>query len=127
LKLDDLLKTAISRVETVHVVRTALNPLLWLDGIALTLALAAAIWITDPLLRDAFFVLAALGVLATIIAYFVLLFRDPDRLQSEEYRLRQSALQLLIAKGGDEKIVDAATQIARVENLLGGFGDGEEK
>ena len=127
MKLDDLLKTAISRVETVHVVRTALNPLLWLDGIALTLALAAAIWITDPLLRDAFFVLAALGVLATIIAYFVLLFRDPDRLQSEEYRLRQSALQLLIAKGGDEKIVDAATQIARVENLLGGFGDGEEK
>jgi hypothetical protein len=78
-------------------------------------------------MRIALFVVAFLPVIFTIAAYFMYMFRDPDRLQSEEYRLRQSALQLLVAKDSSAKVVDAATQIARIENFLGGFGDGEEK
>ena len=48
-------------------------------------------------------------------------------LESEEYRLRQSAIRLLIDKGGNEKVVDAATQIARIENLFGGVDEGDQK
>jgi ABC-type bacteriocin/lantibiotic exporter with double-glycine peptidase domain len=127
LKLDDLVRAATSRVETVRVVRTAINPLLWLVGLVTPLALVGAVLIGDLWMRIALLVLAFLPVIFTIAAYFMYMFRDPDRLQSEEYRLRQSALQLLVAKDSGAKVVDAATQIARIENLLGGFGDGEEK
>ncbi|MGO9744264.1 MAG: hypothetical protein ACLPN5_22630 [Roseiarcus sp.] len=108
-------------------VRTAVNPLLWLVGLVTPLAVAGATVTSDLWMRVALLTLAFLPVLFTILAYFVYMFRDPDRLQSEEYRLRQSALQLLVTKDSSAKVVDAATQIARVEKLFGGFGEGEEK
>ena len=61
------------------------------------------------------------------MAYFVLVYRDPDRLQSEEYRLRQRALQMLYRKGASAEIVDAAKEIVRTENLPGGFDDGDKQ
>ena len=127
MKLEDLLKASTARVETVRVVRTAVNPLLWLVGLVTPLSLGAAALIGESWMAVALFVLACLPVIFTIAAYFWYMFRDPDRLQSEEYRLRQVALQLLIAKNSDAKIVDTEKQLARIEDLLGGFGDGEAK
>jgi hypothetical protein len=43
------------------------------------------------------------------------MFRDPDRLQSEEYRVRQQALRYLYKKGSNTEIVDIANQVARIE------------
>jgi membrane protein YdbS with pleckstrin-like domain len=125
-RLDDLIKAATSRVETVRVVRTAINPLLWLVGIVTPASLVLAVAVGETWIRAALFSLGALPVVVTIAAYFVLMFRGPDRLQSEEYRFRQRALQMLYRKGTSAEIVDAAREIVRIEKLPGGFGDGEK-
>jgi len=127
LRLEDLVRAATTRVETVRVVRTAVNPLLWLVGIVTPLALILSIVAGDSWIRLALFALAAAPVVVTILAYFVLVYRDPDRLQSEEYRLRQRALQMLYRKGASAEIVDAAKEIVRTENLPGGFDDGDKQ
>jgi uncharacterized membrane protein len=127
LRLQDLVRATTARAETVRVVRTAINPLLWLDGIVTPLALVLAVVASGSGgVQAALIVLAAIPVVVTIVAYFILLFRDPDRLQSEEYRLRQRALQILYRKGASAEIVDAATQIARMEKLSGGFHEGDD-
>ena len=69
----------------------------------------------DPAIRRSLLGLGAVPVLASIVAYFILLFRDPDRLQSEEYRIRQRALQILYRRGHSADIVDIATQRRRIE------------
>ena len=127
MRLEDLVRAATTRVETVRVVRTAVNPLLWLVGIVTPLALILSIVAGDSWIRLALFALAAAPVVVTILAYFVLVYRDPDRLQSEEYRLRQRALQMLYRKGASAEIVDAAKEIVRTENLPGGFDDGDKQ
>ena len=106
-------------------VRTAINPLLWLTAIIAPLALVLAVLEGDSSARVFLFAFAAVVVTATFAAYFVILFRDPDRLQSEEYRLRQRALQMLYKQGASAEIVDVAREIPRTETLPGGFGDGD--
>jgi hypothetical protein len=123
-RLDDLVKAATSRVETVRVVRTAINPLLWLAGIGTPLAFVLALLAGETWFRVALFATGALLLAVTVVAYFILLFRDPDRLQSEEYRLRQRELTMIYEKGANAEVVDPALESARVESLPGGFGDG---
>lgn len=105
-------------------VRTALNPLLWLAGIGTPLAFVLAFLAGETWFRTALFATGALLLAATIVAYFILLFRDPDRLQSEEYRLRQRELTMIYGKGANAEAFDPAREAARVESLTGGFDDG---
>jgi hypothetical protein len=127
LKLEEILRAASSRVETVRVIRTAVNPLLWLVGLTTPLSLVSAILIEDRMIRIALLAFATLPIIVTIVAYFIFMFRDPDRLQSEEYRLRQRALQMLYKQGASAEIVDVAREIAQTESLPGGFGDGDKR
>ena len=50
--------------------------------------------------------------------------RDPDRLQSEEFRLRQSALKMLYKRGANTEISEVAN--ARVEKLPGARDEGNK-
>lgn len=127
MKLEEILRAASSRVETVRVIRTAVNPLLWLVGLTTPLSLVSAILIEDRMIRIALLAFATLPIIVTIVAYFIFMFRDPDRLQSEEYRLRQRALQMLYKQGASAEIVDVAREIAQTESLPGGFGDGDKR
>lgn len=80
---------------------TALNPILWLVAVVIGGALIAgwsAGW-TSPIGYGAAG-LVVVCVLAALGAYFFLLFRDPDRLQSEKYQLQIKALQMLVPKEG---------------------------
>lgn len=113
-RLDRLVQKGLTRIETVKV-RTAVNPLLWLTGLTLPICLALMLSLDDRSIRLGLLALAAIPVLASVVAYFVLLFRDPDRLQSEEYRIRQRALQILYRRGHSADIVDIATQRPRIE------------
>lgn len=122
-----MLKASSSRLETVRVVRTALNPLLWLVGIVSPLALALTAVVSDAAFRFALLGFAGAPVMVTIAAYFILMFREPDRLQSEEFRLRQIALRLIMQKNSDAEIVEREAQLTRIEDVLRGFGDGVEK
>jgi hypothetical protein len=122
LKWDDLVKAATTRSEAVRVVRTAVNPLLWLAGIVTPLATIAVVVVSDSWVRGALLALAALPVFAALVAYFTLLFRDPDRLQSEEFRLRQAALRILYSKPAEADIVDAVQEVVRYRDLPGAEG-----
>jgi ABC-type bacteriocin/lantibiotic exporter with double-glycine peptidase domain len=89
MKLEEIIRTGLSRVDTVRVVRTAINPLLWLVGLTTPIAFILAAIIGDQVIRLVLLCFAAVPVLVTLIAYVIFMFRDPDRLQSEEYRIRE--------------------------------------
>ncbi|MGO9741995.1 MAG: hypothetical protein ACLPN5_10875 [Roseiarcus sp.] len=84
----DFLKAA-ALGETVRVKRTAVYPLLWLVAFATPLSILGAALFADLWIRVALLASGFLPVLFTIAVYFVYLFRDPDRLQSEQYRFRR--------------------------------------
>jgi hypothetical protein len=80
-------------------VKSALNPLLWLCTVPTTVLLTAAFFFDQsPTLRPfcSALVYVALGVvvLTGLAGAYLVLFR-PDKLQSEEYQLRQQALLLI--------------------------------
>jgi hypothetical protein len=116
LKLDDLIKAATSRVETVRVSRTGISPLLWLVGLVTIPALAFSVWTDNAALRAALIGFAGIPLAAAIIAYFVLLFWRPDMLQSEEYRLKQHAMFMAFRHGATPEILQATAEIARFES-----------
>jgi hypothetical protein len=126
LNIDNLVKAATARVETVRVIGTAMNPALWLVGIVSPLAFLLSVFAGESWLRPALFVVGVVPLALAVIAYFLLLFRDPDRLQSEEYRLRQREL-IIYEKGANAEIVDPGRETPRVEHLPRGFVDGDEQ
>ena len=69
MRLDDLVKAATTRVETVRVVRTALNPMLWLTGIGTPLSLVLALLAGETWFRVALFATGALLLAVTIVAF----------------------------------------------------------
>jgi hypothetical protein len=115
IKLEELIRTGLSRVDTIAVKRTVLNPALWLVGLITPLSLVLTAIAGDQIARSILFCFAAAPVAFTFIVYLVFMFRDPDRLQSEEYRVRQQALRYLYKKGRSTEIVDIANQVARIE------------
>ena len=114
MRLDEMVRTSLTRLETVRV-KTALNPLLWLVGLTTPLALLAASVIPDQAVRLALLAFPALPVIGTLAAYLLLLFRDPDRLQSEDYRLRHTALQIIRRKGGATEVIDLIKELPRFD------------
>jgi ABC-type bacteriocin/lantibiotic exporter with double-glycine peptidase domain len=127
MKLDEIIRAGLSRVDTIRVVRTAINPLLWLVGITTPLALVLAAIVGDQLARFILICFAATPVVVTLMVYIIFMFRDPDRLQSEEYRIRQSALKMLYKRGGSTEIVDVANQVPRIEVSQSRIGNGEKE
>ncbi len=97
------------RAATIHV-RNALNPLLWLTAVVMPAAFIAA-WAAgfETALGVLLVVLGAAPAIASIVAYMIFAIRDPDRLQSEEYRLRQRAINLLYRRGSTAEMIDVAT------------------
>ena len=82
------------------VVRSALNPLLWLCAAFCPMCWAAAyLFRTDEFVVRFAMVLSAVPVVTTcaLAVYFAV--RRPERLQSEQFQLRQQTLQLLQEKG----------------------------
>jgi hypothetical protein len=127
MKIEEIVRTGLSRVDTIRVVRTAINPLLWLVGLTTPLAFILAAFSGDQLTRLLLICFAAVPVIVTLVVYVIFMFRDPDRLQSEEYRIRQRALQILYKKGESADIVDVANQIARIETSATRADTGEKE
>lgn len=127
MKLEEIIRTGLSRVDIIGVKRTAINPLLWLVGLIAPLSLILAAVIGDQTARLILFGFAAIPVIFTLIIYVVYMLRDPDRLQSEEYRIRQQALRYLYKKGGSTEIVNVANQAARIETSHSLIAAGDEE
>lgn len=104
----DHLKALTNRAAVVKV-STALNPILWLTAVVTPTSLLAAVFSSDAIVQLAALCLAALPVAVAVLAYFIFLFRDPNRLQSEEFQLRQQEL-ILLRKGDDAPILIEETE-----------------
>ena len=101
-------------------VNSALNPALWFCGIVLI----PSIWLASRQDRAPIWliVLIYLAVLVPAIGYFVLLFVDRDKLQSEDYQIRKQSLELIQEKGEpipvDAKSIEAIA-LPKLDNKNG--------
>lgn len=89
-----LIKAWLSKADMVHVRPNTMRPLSsisFLGGGVFVLWLASGIH-DDPVFKYLLLGVGALPFLATIIAYFLLMFRDPDGLRSEEFILKRQEL-----------------------------------
>lgn len=93
-------------------VRSALNPLLWLCGIVAVPAVVAATKVTnDRPLMWALLIIAGLVIGTTCGIAILFAWKSPEKLQSEDFQLRQQSLNLLQGKTGTH-VIDAVTIIA---------------
>ncbi|MFO1260025.1 MAG: hypothetical protein U1E68_02960 [Sphingomonadaceae bacterium] len=83
------LKEAAGAVAT----KSVINPMLWLAAIVAVPAFAASVLSEEPY-KFYFFALGALVAGVPLISYVFFAFTDPDRLQDEEFRLRDKALTI---------------------------------
>ena len=121
MRVDEVVRSAISRAGVIRV-RNAMNPLLWLSPTSAIISwIAAYVFRDDLVLKYAFACLGGLPILASIAAYFLYFFLDRDGLQSEEFVLKERALQLRYRQGTDAEIVDAARESVQMEKLASSF------
>lgn len=95
-----LAKSATTAAEKLRV-RSALNPMLWLTGIATPLCFAAAYLFRDHPVVLAILIAAGLFPIAVTcmgFSYFAL--TKPEKLQSEDYQIRHETLQIIQEKSG---------------------------
>lgn len=119
---------AVSRAGVVRIRTIANNPL-WLCALVIPVSFAAALialGLNESVFAWVFVGVAIASFLFAIgfIGYFARF--DPDRLQSEEYRIRQRALQILYRKGAGADIVDVANQAPRIEGSRTRTDNGEK-
>ena len=87
-------------------VRNALNPMLWLCAVVTVPAIGFASYTKEPTwLVICLVVVAAIPLLFAGFGFAVLLLRDPDKLQSEEYQIRKRTLEMIGEKGHDGSLV----------------------
>lgn len=121
MRVDEVIRSAIDRAGVIRV-KNAMNPLLWLSPISATIFLVAAyMFRDDPVLKYAFACLGGLPILASILAYFLYFFLDRDRLQSEEFILKERALQLRYRQGTNAEVVVATHQTVQAEKVPSSF------
>jgi len=115
MKLGEIIRASLSSVDTIGVRRTAVNPALWIVGLISPLTLLFALIAGDGAARTVFFAIAACPILFFFVVYIFWMIRDPDRLQSEEYRIKVQELKLRYRKGREPVVIEAAAEMARIE------------
>lgn len=93
-----LTKNAQDAAARLHV-RSALNPLLWLCGICSPATLLMALFSSSSGVQIALLGIGAFPILCTCLAYLYFMIKAPQRLHSEDYQLRQQALEMIYEKG----------------------------
>lgn len=93
-----------SSVEKVSVKNT-MNPILWVCGISVTLGFVYLLY-RDPTPPIFYYILGFMfaPVVLFIVAYLYFMFKDPDKLQSEDYQLSKQALGIIEEKGVPAKV-----------------------
>ncbi len=107
MSLAEIIRSATSRAEVVRV-RNALNPILWVCAVASPLCLGFSyLSATDPILHYGLAVVGILPIIAAVATHVYFVFADTDRLQSEEFVLRQQELTIIERKSGPSISLDA--------------------
>ena len=109
-QLARLAQSAASAAQCLHV-RSALNPGLWLCGIATPMFFIAAYYFRDDAtVRNCLLLGASLPVVVVCIVFVGFAIFKPDKLQSEDYQIRHESLTLILQKGGKVPIDPASIQ-----------------
>ena len=97
--LEEVVRSAVSRAGVVRV-RNALNPFLW--GFVWTVVFAVLTYLfkDDAVMKFACLALAAAPEMVALVIGVGFAVMNPDRLQSEEFVIRQQELTLIEKKGG---------------------------
>jgi hypothetical protein len=93
------------------VVYSALNPMLWMCGIVSLPCFCLAYFFreVEPLCNMLTYVGAA-PVVATIVGFFYFMIFAPEKLQSEEFQLRQQSLEIIKQKGSSVQITRSSLE-----------------
>jgi hypothetical protein len=111
---------------TIERIRTssALNPLLWLCGLVTLPAWTIAGWTLSGWGQFLMFCVGAAPPACAIVAYFRLLYKDPDRLQSERFQLTRQRYNMI----GDDLhrglVIDAESELVANPPVAGNESDG---
>ena len=98
MSLDELVRSATSRAGIIRV-RNVLNPLLWLCAATTPVSfLFADLLGGDAILRYTPVGLGSLPVAVGLAAYTYFMLKDPNRLQSDDFVLRQQELTIVERK-----------------------------
>ena len=82
-------------------VRSALNPLLWLNCITVPTLLAGAwMFASHPWLCELLAISAVVMIFLAVAAFWYLALKKPEQLRSEDFQLRYQALQIYREKTG---------------------------
>lgn len=76
-----------------------------------------AAYATNDGVREFFCALAASPVLFALLAYFIWMFKDPNRLQSEEYQLAQQRILHATKEGDEFQTVDQTTDHSSISTV----------
>lgn len=83
------------------IVRSALNPMLWLCAIGpIPLLVAAYVFRDAPMLRDLLVFVSVVPMVVACLGFAGFAIWRPELLQSEDYQLRRHALTLIREKAG---------------------------
>lgn len=103
-------------------VRGTLNPVLWLYGLTSSSMIGGAYLIPQYAIL---FIIALLSVLSVAVLSFIyLLFKSPDRLQSEEYQIRKRTMEIMQEKGHPPMLDVSSTSVStnpEIADQTGGF------
>lgn len=105
--------SVVERVRT----NSAMNPILWLCGCSLPFTVAGSIWAAFPV-NLVFLFLVSVTILSGIGAYFVWMFKDPNRLQSEDYQLANQRMMLGDERSPGVTIIAGETMVANTNPPL---------
>lgn len=112
LSLRELVTAKVTEAGGRLTVKSALNPILWLAAIVTVPTLVVLPFVSEP--PSWLIIFAFLPVFAAIFGFLFLLIFDRDKLQSEDYQIKKSYLELIEEKGSPEVI--AAVSADLIEN-----------
>jgi hypothetical protein len=95
-------------------VRSALNPCLWLATLSFPFGLGLAAMSHSLLLEIAGLTLAFIPVVLFATGFLYFMIKSPDKLRSEDFEIRRTALSLIEQKGGN--IAIAVTSVEAISN-----------
>lgn len=95
-------------------VRSAINSMLWLTVTSGVLGLVGTLS-TEPPIQYVMVGLMCIGPVFSALGFLYFTIRDPNKLRSEQYELRKTALSMIEEKGGSIPI--DVTSVEAIANL----------
>jgi hypothetical protein len=100
--------------------RTVVQPLLWLCGTISLGCFVISVLVKDIWLQRGLFLVGLVPIALFVFSYIYFMFKDPDRLHSEDFQLKRRSLSIVESKGGTVPLLplDLTTDPYATQKLL---------